>query len=90
MRVAIICKDKPGALQIRLDTRPDHAAYLKTGNMVEMAGPLLDEQDQMCGSLIILKVENMTQAHDWVGSDPYGLAGLFQSVMIKEWNKVIG
>ena len=49
MRVAIICKDKPGALQIRLDTRPDHAAYLKTGNMVEMAGPLLDEQDQMCG-----------------------------------------
>ena len=50
MRVAIIRKDKPGALQIRLDTRPNHAAYLKTGNMVEMAGPLLDEQESASAS----------------------------------------
>ena len=27
MLFALICKDKPGHLQVRLDTRPAHVAY---------------------------------------------------------------
>ena len=30
MLFALICKDKPGHLQVRLDTRPDHVAFLKS------------------------------------------------------------
>ena len=55
-----------------------------------MAGPFLDEADQMCGSLIILQVNDLQAAKDWAAADPYALAGLFENVTIKAWKKVIG
>ena len=90
MRVALICTDKPGALQTRIDNRPAHLAYIAETGVVEMAGPFLDAGGQMTGSLIILSVETLQAAHDWAASDPYAKAGLFQSVTISEWKKVIG
>ena len=32
----------------------------------------------------------LDQARDWAANDPYAKAGLFQSVDIREWKKVIG
>lgn len=90
MRVALITRDKPGALQIRLDTRTDHLAYVKTTGVVEMAGPFLDAAGQMCGSLIILDVADMSAAQTWADNDPYAKAGLFATVTLSEWKKVIG
>jgi uncharacterized protein len=55
-----------------------------------MAGPLLDAAGEMCGSLIILEVTSLDEARDWAAADPYALAGLFESVTIREWKKVIG
>ena len=90
MRVALICKDKPGSLQIRLDNRPAHLDHIKSSGVVEMAGPCLSETGEMCGSLVVLEVETLAQAQDWAARDPYALAGLFESVQITEWKKVIG
>lgn len=90
MRVALFCHDKPDALQVRLDNRTAHLAYIEATGVVEMAGPLLDPQGQMCGSLVILTVDSLDQAQDWAAADPYALAGLFASVTITEWKKVIG
>jgi uncharacterized protein YciI len=55
-----------------------------------MAGPLLDDSGQMCGSLIILKVDNMAEANTWAANDPYNQANLFEITTLTEWNKVIG
>lgn len=90
MRIALICKDKPGALQTRLDNRAAHLKHIETSGIVEMAGPLLDAQGAMCGSLVILSVDAMEQAQAWAAADPYALAGLFDSVEMIEWKKVIG
>ena len=90
MRVALICIDKPGHLQTRLDNRAAHLAHIETSGIVEMAGPFLTPEGAMAGSLIVLTVETMAQAQDWAANDPYGKAGLFQSVDIREWRKVIG
>lgn len=90
MLIALIGKDKEGALQTRLDNRDAHVAYLKETGVVSYAGPLLDDAEQMCGSLVILDVEDMTAAEAWRDGDPYGKAGLFQSVELIRWNKVIG
>ena len=90
MRVALITRDKPGALQIRLDTREAHLAYIKETGVVEMAGPFLDEAGQMCGSMIVLDVADLAAARAWAESDPYNKAGLFSDVRIQEWKKVIG
>ena len=90
MRVALICTDKTGALQTRVDNRSDHLAYIKATDVVEMAGPFLDPQGQMSGSLIILSVDDLTAAQDWAKDDPYAKAGLFDKVEIIEWKKIIG
>lgn len=90
MRVALFCKDKPGALPIRQENRPAHLDHIRDSGVVEMAGPLLTEAGEMCGSLVVLQVETLAQAQDWAANDPYARAGLFESVQIIEWKKVIG
>ena len=64
MRVALICTDKPGALQTRVDNRPAHLAYIQQTGVVEMAGPFLDAEGQMTGSLIILSVDSLKAGQD--------------------------
>ena len=90
MRVALVCTDKANALQTRLDNRAAHLAHIQATGVVEMAGPFLDPEGQMTGSLIVLNVETLQDAKDWAARDPYALAGLFASVDIREWKKVIG
>jgi uncharacterized protein len=90
MRVALICLDKPDGLQTRKDNRDAHLAYIEATGVVELAGPFLDPEGRMTGSLIVLNVERLDDAADWAKADPYAKAGLFQSVAIREWRKVIG
>ncbi len=90
MRVALFCHDKPGALQVRKDNRAAHLAYIDATGVVEMAGPLLTPEGEMNGSLVVLNVDTLAQAQDWAAADPYALAGLFASVGISEWKKVVG
>ncbi|WP_377191816.1 YciI family protein [Ruegeria meonggei] len=89
MLIALIARDKDGALQTRMDNRAAHLAYIEETGVVAQAGPLLDG-DAMIGSLIILEVEDMTGAQAWADNDPYAKAGLFQSVDLIAWKKVIG
>ena len=90
MRFALMTKDKPGALQTRLDNREAHLAYIADTGVVEMAGPVLDDEGQMCGSLIVLEVGDLSAAQSWAENDPYAKAGLFESVTLRAWKKVIG
>lgn len=90
MLVALIARDKAGALPVRQENRPAHVEYLKASTAVQQAGPLLDAAGYMCGSLIVLDVANMAEAEAWVAGDPYGKAGLFESVELIPWNRVIG
>ena len=90
MRVALICIDKPGSLEIRKASRDAHLKHIADSGVVEMAGPFLSVEGEMCGSLIVMAVADMQAARDWAAADPYAKAGLFQSVDIREWKKVIG
>ena len=90
MLIALIAKDKSGALQTRKDNRDAHLAYIESTGVVAQAGPLLDEAGEMAGSLVILDVTDMTAAQDWAANDPYAKAGLFESVELVAWKKVIG
>jgi uncharacterized protein len=90
MRFALITRDKPDALHIRMHTRASHLDYITSTGVVEMAGPFLDEAGRMCGSLIILDVADLAAAQSWADNDPYAQAGLFATVTLTAWKKVIG
>ena len=88
MLIALIARDKAGALQTRKDNRDAHLAYIEETGVVFQAGPLI-ENDGMIGSLI-LDVENMEAAESWAANDPYAKAALFDKVELIEWKKVVG
>jgi len=91
MYFAAICRDKPGALQLRLDTRPAHVEHLNDLNargVLKIAGPLLGDEGKPVGSLLILECDDLDEAKSVAGADPYARAGLFDSVEIKPWNWV--
>ena len=91
MLFALICNDKPGALQVRLDTRPAHVAFLEelnAGKKLAFAGPLLGDDGKPTGSLVVLDVADKAEAETLAKADPYAKAGLFASVEIRAWNWV--
>ena len=88
MLYAVICRDKPGALQTRMDNRPAHLEYLGRGGVV-FAGPFI-QAGQPVGSLVVIEAESPAAAEAWAAADPYATAGLFAGVEIIEWRKVIG
>lgn len=90
MPYVLICRDAPGKLGVRQATREAHLAYAADSGLVSLAGPFLDEAGQMCGSLIVLAVEDREAAQAFADNDPYRLAGLFESVEILPWKRAIG
>jgi uncharacterized protein YciI len=89
MLFAVICKDKPGSLQVRLDTRPEHIAFLEGLNgdkKLAFAGPFLDAEGKPNGSLVVVEASDLTGAQALSAADPYAKAGLFESVEIRPWN----
>ena len=91
MLFALLCKDKPGHLNVRMDTRPTHVKHLNKLNAegtLKMAGPFLDDEGKPCGSLVIVEAETKEAAKALADADPYAIAGLFESVEIKPFNWV--
>lgn len=86
MLFALICRDKPGHLQLRRDTRPEHLDFLDgLGDRLKLAGPLLDAQGDPNGTLAIIEAEDLAAVEAIAASDPYAKAGLFEEVSIRPW-----
>lgn len=91
MLFAFIAKDKPGHLQVRLDTRPAHVDFLNGLNAagtLKFAGPFLDGDGKPCGSLVVVEAADAAAAKAILDQDPYAKAGLFASTEINGWNWV--
>ncbi len=91
MLYALLCTDRPDSLQLRLDTRPDHVAFLTDLNekgILKMAGPFLNDEGKPMGSLVIVEAESKEAAAALGAQDPYAKAGLFSAVEVKAFNWV--
>ncbi len=86
MLFVIEAKDKAGALELRLKTRKSHLKYLnELGKDLILAGPFLDENEKPCGSLVIIRADNLEKAQEIASKDPYAQAGLFVSSNVRPW-----
>ncbi len=91
MLFAFLCTDKPGHLQVRMDTRPAHVEHLNKLNAegtLKFAGPFLDDDGKPNGSLVVVEAADIAAARTIAEADPYYLAGLFEKVDVKPWNWV--
>ncbi len=89
MLYAVMTRDKPDHLEVRLATRQAHIEYLKATGAV-LAGPFLNDSGDMDGGLVVVDVEDRAAAEAWATEDPYTKADLFESVTIRAWKRVIG
>ncbi len=91
MLFAILCTDKADHQHVRAENRPAHLAYLEAhASQIILAGPLPNEDGSgMTGSLLVLDFADRTAAEAFAEGDPYSQAGLFESVSIKPFRKVL-
>ena len=89
MLFVIVAKDKPNSLALRSASRQAHLEYAKTTGVVRLAGPLLNEKDEMIGSLLIIESASLDAAKAWQSNDPYVKAGLFQSAELHPWKAAV-
>ncbi len=93
MLYAFICTDKPGeGLVLRQQNREKHLAYLDAlGDQMKSAGPFMNEEGtEPRGSLVIIEADSLKAAEKIAASDPYALAGVFESVDIRPWKWLFG
>lgn len=98
MLYAIIAQDKENSLENRLAARSDHLLRLNTlrdeGRLI-LAGPhpATDTnepgKDGFSGSLIVAEFNSLDDAKTWADADPYIAAGVYESVTIKPFLKVL-
>jgi hypothetical protein len=98
MWYAILCEDIENSLERRQAARPAHLERLREltdEGRVLVAGPYpaLDCEDPgaagFTGSLMILDFPDLASAEAWAKKDPYVEAGVFGSVKVKPFKKVL-
>lgn len=92
MLFALICTDKPDFLPLRLENRPAHLAFLdglNAAGKLKFAGPFLGADGKPDGSLVMIDAADRAEAEAIAAEDPYAKAGLFASVDIRAWNRVV-
>jgi len=98
MLYAIISQDVENSLDKRLSVRPDHIGRLQAlkeqGRLI-LAGPhpAIDNNEPgpagFTGSLVVAEFESLEAAQNWADSDPYIKAGVYDSVIVKPFKKVL-
>ena len=98
MLYSIVGIDKPDSLADRLAVRPAHVERLQAlkqqGRLI-LAGPnpAIDSPDPgaagFSGSLIVAEFDSLEDAQSWANEDPYWTTGVYESVMVKPFNKVL-
>ena len=98
MLYAIIGRDAPGSLAIRLRVRARHLdriCELSDAGRVVLAGPCpaTDSPDPGAagfnGSLIVADFPSLADARDWIAADPYVTDGVFESFEVMPFVKVL-
>lgn len=98
MWYAIVGEDRDSSLSDRLAARPAHVARLnalKDQGRLLLAGPFpaIDSEDPgpagFSGSLIVAEFASLTDAEAWAAADPYVAAGVYASVRVRPFRKVL-
>lgn len=80
------------ALQRRLNARPSHLEGVKVlkanGNFI-VGGAILNDEQQMIGSVMIVQFETDEQMEDWKNNDPYVTGKVWDKIDVKSFRQAV-
>ena len=83
--------DRPGALELRLQTRPAHIDYLKTRiAQIRAGGAFLNADEEPVGSMLIIEADDQAAAEAFAANDPFSKQGVFERVEVRPWRPALG
>lgn len=83
----LIGYDKPGALPLRMQHRPEHLEHLtalERAGQMHHAGPILDDKRSPCGSVVVFSADSLDAAKAIVAADPFVVNGVFERHTVYE------
>lgn len=98
MLYTIVSEDVEDSLPLRKEARAAHLERLealKTEGRLILAGPnpAVDSDDPgpagFSGSIIVAEFPSLEDARAWADADPYVAAGVYRSVTVKPFKKVL-
>jgi len=98
MWYVIYSRDSEGSLERRLQARPEHVARLhalRDQGRLLLAGPrpAIDSEDPgpagFQGSLVVAEFDSLPEAQAWVDAEPYLAAGVYESVEISPFKRLL-
>jgi len=98
MLYAIIGTDTPQSLERRRAVRPEHlerVEALRDAGRLILAGPMpaIDGPQPgpagFTGSLIVAEFDSLEEARSWAAGDPYARDGVFASVEVRPFLRVL-
>ena len=98
MLYVIFSQDVENSLPLRAQARPAHVERLqalKNEGRLVLAGPCpaIDAEGPgeagFTGSVIVAEFDSLEDAQAWANADPYIEAGVYQSVIVKPYKKVL-
>lgn len=71
------------AEEIRTQTRPAHREYMgQFSSRVLIGGPILDDEGNAFGGMMVIEAENREEVERIVAADPFEVAGLSATIQI--------
>lgn len=98
MWYVIDARDAPGTLARRLEARPRHLERLlalRDAGRLLLAGPCpaIDAEDPgpagFSGSLVVAEFASLDDARAWAEADPYREAGVYATVEVRPFRRVL-
>ena len=92
MHCAVICLDTEGSGPLREEHMEAHIAHIKSiSDKIMVAGPCPPDAEHENGaSLFVLEVGNLAEARKIVEADPYNKAGIWQSIIVRDFVAAVG
>ena len=96
MQFVISATDRADHLNVRLEARDAHRAYLRDAaahpdvSVIHGGPTLAADGETMNGTMLIVEAPALGAAEAFAAGDPYRQADLFSDVQIRPWSWVLG
>jgi uncharacterized protein YciI len=76
---------QPHRSERREAIRPEHRAYVLANlGGIRLAGAMLDDMRDQCGSFYLLEAESEDAVRDWLRREPFVEAGVYETLAVRE------